>query len=103
LKTLPALGTDARAVFLRLESCPYLDGWRENKMDKFTTAYIAAALWSSNDESTPQGGEPLDTKFTAADIAPETLETMKADCAHFQAATPKTSLPTWNGQATIFG
>jgi len=54
-------------------------------MDKFTAAYIEAALWSSNDENTPQGGEPLDANYTASEIAPETLETMKADCARFQA------------------
>lgn len=53
-------------------------------MDKFTAAYIEAALWSSNDENTPQGGEPLDSNYTAADIAAETLERIKADCAQFQ-------------------
>jgi hypothetical protein len=54
-------------------------------MDKSAKAYVTCALWSSNDESTPQGGEPLDANYTAADIAPETLETMLADCARFQA------------------
>jgi hypothetical protein len=54
-------------------------------MGKFTEAYVTCALWSSNDESTPQGGEPLDANFTVADIAPETLERMTADCAAFQA------------------
>lgn len=32
------------------------------KHDAFTSAYIECALWSTNDESTPQGGEPLETK-----------------------------------------
>lgn len=54
-------------------------------MDEFTEAYIQAALWSSTDESTPQGGEPLDANYTAADIPPETLALMDADCARFQA------------------
>jgi hypothetical protein len=54
-------------------------------MDQFTEAYITAALWSSTDESTTQGGEPLDANYTAADIASETLERIKADCAMFQA------------------
>jgi uncharacterized protein YaeQ len=54
-------------------------------MDDFTAAYIEAALWSSNDESTPQGGEPLDANFTVAEIASDTLETMMTDCARFQA------------------
>jgi hypothetical protein len=56
-------------------------------MDSFTEAYIEAALWSSNDESTPQGGEPLDANYTAADIAAETLARMVQDCKAFQNAT----------------
>jgi hypothetical protein len=54
-------------------------------LDEFTRAYIAAALWSSNDESTPQGGEPLDANYSVDDIAPETMEKIIADCAKFQA------------------
>lgn len=54
-------------------------------LDAFTCAYIEAALWSTNDESTPQGGEPLDQNFGVKDIAPATLETIIADCANFQA------------------
>ncbi len=53
-------------------------------MDKFIEAYVTCALWSSNDESTPQGGEPLDSNYTAADIAAETMERILADCAKFQ-------------------
>ena len=55
-------------------------------MDKFTEAYITAALWSSNDQSTPEGGEPLDANFTAAEIAAETLARMVQDCKAFQDA-----------------
>jgi len=29
------------------------------KLDDFTLAYIACALWCSNDDSTPSGGDPL--------------------------------------------
>jgi hypothetical protein len=54
-------------------------------MDAFTKAYIEAALWSSTDESTPQGGEPLDANYDITDIAPEALARMQADCAAFQA------------------
>ena len=53
-------------------------------LDKFTTAYIEAALWSSTDESTPEGGEPMDANYSVSDLAPETLERIKADCAAFQ-------------------
>lgn len=50
-------------------------------MDEFTTAYITAALWSTNDEH----GEPLENNFSADDLAPETLAKIIADCAKFQA------------------
>jgi hypothetical protein len=55
------------------------------ELDEFTRAYVEAALWSSNDESTPQGGEPLDANYTVEDIAPETLAKMVEDCRRFQA------------------
>jgi hypothetical protein len=53
-------------------------------IDKFTASYIEAALWSSMDESTPEGGEPMNANYTISDLAPETLERMKADCAAFR-------------------
>ena len=56
------------------------------ELDKFTLAYIECALWASNDESDENGGEPLDANYSASDLAPETLEAMKADCAAFQKA-----------------
>lgn len=49
-------------------------------LDAFTAAYITAALWSSTDDN----DTPLDTNYSAEDIAPDTLEKMKADCAAFQ-------------------
>ncbi len=53
-------------------------------MDKFLEAYIAAALWSTTDESPPEGGDPLDKNYGPEDLAPQTLEAMKADCSRFQ-------------------
>jgi hypothetical protein len=55
-------------------------------VDKFTEAYVEAALWSSMDESTPSGGYSLDRNYGPDDMAPETLSQMKADCAKFQEA-----------------
>ncbi len=55
-------------------------------MDKFTQAYIECALWSSNDNATEQGGEPLDTNYTLEDIAGETLARMISDCDSFMNA-----------------
>jgi hypothetical protein len=51
----------------------------------FFDAYVECALWSSNDESAPSGGEPLDRNYSASDIADETLQKMKTDCEQFQA------------------
>jgi len=53
-------------------------------MDRFTTAYIEAALWSSTDESDEQGGEPLDDNYGFDDIAEETLASILDDCKAFQ-------------------
>ena len=54
-------------------------------LDHFTQAYIAAALWSTNDESTPAGGVPLEDNYGPYDIAPDTLRQMLADCVRFRA------------------
>ncbi len=52
-------------------------------LETFLASYIETALWSTNDYSTPEGGEPLDCNHSDDDIAPETLERMRADCARF--------------------
>ena len=54
-------------------------------LDKFTRSYIECMLWSTNDESTEQGGEPMDENYGINDITRETLESIIADCAKFQA------------------
>lgn len=54
-------------------------------LDLFTRQYIETALWSTNDESTPEGGEPLDRNYDINDIDPTTLAAMIEDCAKFQA------------------
>lgn len=56
----------------------------KSKLDAFTLAYIEAMLFSSNDESNEQGGDPLDQNYSIDDIAPETLASIAADCARFQ-------------------
>jgi hypothetical protein len=54
------------------------------KLDAFTLAYIAAALFTSTDETNEQGGAPLDRNFSERDIAPEALTQIQADCLRFQ-------------------
>jgi|SRR5665213_919034 len=53
---------------------------------EFLQAYITAALWSSNDESDDQGGDPMDCNYSADDLASETLATMTVDCDKFLTA-----------------
>lgn len=54
-------------------------------LDEFTRAYIACALWSTNDESDESGGVPIDNNYGPEHLHPETLARMVTDCAEFQA------------------
>jgi hypothetical protein len=53
-------------------------------MDRFTIAYIEAALWSSTDNSDDSGGNPLDDNYGIDDLAPETIQSIIEDCQAFQ-------------------
>jgi len=71
--------------YIRKALADALEGARgEGDMDEFTYAYFETALWSSNDESTPEGGEPLDENYGIGDFAPETRKEMIADAKDFQ-------------------
>jgi len=54
------------------------------RADAFVRSYVQTALWSSNDESTPEGGYPLDANYDIDDLSEEAFETCIADCARFQ-------------------
>jgi len=60
-----------------------------HKLDTFCLAYVEAALWSSTDESRPDGGDPLDKNYSIKDIDSETLDAMRQDCADFQEQNEK--------------
>lgn len=45
--------------------------------------YLETALWSSNDESTPAGGEPFDRNYDLSDIAPASIDQAVTDCDAF--------------------
>lgn len=53
----------------------------DDKLDSFTKAYIACALWSSNDDDC----EPLNDNYSIEEISPECLQTIIDDCKKFQA------------------
>lgn len=52
--------------------------------DKFTSQYIATALWSSID-----GEDPLDANYGPEDLGPSTLQAMVTDCIQFQQENEK--------------
>lgn len=52
-----------------------------NKLDKFTLAYIEAALWSTTDDDE----DPLDANYDIDDLHQSTLEAAVRDCKKFQA------------------
>jgi hypothetical protein len=54
----------------------------DDEPDAFVWAYIEAMLWASTDGD----GNPLDDEFSAADVAPEALASIIADCRAFRAA-----------------
>lgn len=51
--------------------------------DDMVQGYAECALWSSNDESTPEGGEPFDANYSVSDITPETMAGFRQDCIAF--------------------
>jgi hypothetical protein len=54
-------------------------------LDAFTRSYLETALWSSNDESNDQGGNPLDENYSIDDFTVEALRESIDDCKSFQA------------------
>jgi len=52
-------------------------------LSPFARGYIAALLFSTNDESDPTGGAPMDANYDIEDFAQETLQTIVDDCAKF--------------------
>jgi hypothetical protein len=58
----------------------------DRALDEFTRDYVASALWSSSDSDPddPDGEPiPLDRDHGLEDVAPETMELMREDCADF--------------------
>lgn len=51
--------------------------------DAFTVQYLETALWSSNDESTPEGGEPMDKNYSIEDMHNSVLLWALRECSEF--------------------
>jgi len=56
-----------------------IDIMRNFNLNEMLRAYAVCALWSSTDEDC----EPLDKRYSVDDIAPETMQSMRADCEDF--------------------
>lgn len=63
-----------------------------NGLDRFTQSYIESVFWTELEHGTtretwnPELHSSLPGDMTLADLAPETLEKMREDCADFQKA-----------------
>ena len=66
-------GSAARAA-------PSLDA---EDMKEMVDDYLMCALWSSNDESTPAGGEPFDANFSVSDFTKEARARATKECKAF--------------------
>jgi hypothetical protein len=69
------------ALTAYLETCPVQGS---ANLDAFTSAYVQAALFSTNDESDESGGNPLDDNYGPEHLSPDALAIIKAECARFQ-------------------
>jgi hypothetical protein len=54
------------------------------RRDPFLRQYFETALWSSSDESTPSGGEPMDANYDLEDFDHETLVKMVDDASKWR-------------------
>lgn len=52
-------------------------------LERTLYGYMRCALGSTNDETTPSGGEPLDRNYDVYDIVAETKNKMRSDCNLF--------------------
>lgn len=71
------------AVLVRYPGASIDEVDAEDFVKEMLDGYVRAALWSTNDESTPSGGEPLDKSYGVDDIAPETFAEMREVCERF--------------------
>jgi hypothetical protein len=55
----------------------------QKKLSPMVSQYLETALWSSTDESTPEGGEPMDWNYSIADISADSVTQAEKDCDEF--------------------
>jgi len=53
-------------------------------LDDFTRAYLEAAFWAETDNSTDNGGNPIEDNYNFDDLDPDSLAFAIDDCRRFQ-------------------
>jgi hypothetical protein len=53
-------------------------------LDDFTTNYLIAAMWSTNDDSDETGGEPIDRNYDLCDFSEDAIKSAQTDCDAFR-------------------
>ena len=56
---------------------------KHKNLQDFLGGYLVCALWSSTDNATESGGEPLDDNYDVDDIPPEEKAKAESDCKDF--------------------
>lgn len=62
-----------------------VQGFSYRDFGAMVAAYLDAALWSSTDETSDDGGEPFDRNFSARDLDADAVQGAAIDCAAFLA------------------
>jgi hypothetical protein len=57
--------------------------WTESMLEAFFRQYLETALWSSTDESTEAGGEPLDRNYIVEDMPNDVRTRLRVECVDF--------------------
>ncbi len=58
--------------------------WMLANLDDFSKGYLIASIWAETDQSTPSGGEPIDSNYSIQDFYHKDLHYMIEDCKAFQ-------------------
>ena len=69
----------------------------EQDFDTFFDSYLETALWSSNDESTEAGGEPMDANYGTEDIDKKSYYGLRKDALKFYKANIE-DITSWEGR-----
>ena len=52
-------------------------------LDEVVNAYIEALLWATNDDSLPDGGEPMNVNYSREDMSEQAMVSIHKDCRNF--------------------